>query len=775
MHLKEKIKYWVVFAVLFSLSSCSSVKYVPEDEYLLSKVDLDIDNRKIDKNELRTYLQQKPNTKIFGFWKFHLGLYNLSSRKKEDGWLKRIGEAPAIYSQFQKDKTKTEIQRLLRNRGYYRAEVSDTVVMSRSRRASVIYRIKTNDPYLIHSYRTISRDNTVAPFLAEDSINGTVKEKDIFNTDHLAAESLRILRNIQNNGFYKANKNHVFYEADTTRRKGEVDLKLIVDKENVSEDAAVEKLQDHARYSFRDFYYVTDFESQKSLFDGSATSSNGLRDTLRIGNNFFIYNRELRFKPEMLMNANHIGDTGYYSIDLVDRTYNELFALRLFKLVNIRFAETNTTDSIGNPTLDCYIQLTPTLRQSYTLSVEGTNSLGNLGVAGNLGYQHKNLFKGGEVFDVNLLGATEKQSFGKGDSARIFNSHEMGVETRLTIPKFIAPFKNKALFKFSTPQTFFDLSYNYQSRPDYTRSIIRGSYGYQWKSSDYASHRINLFDFNLVKMFALDSTFVSRIENLYIKSSYIDHSISAFNYIYTYSDQNLQRKASYQYFRLSLETAGNGLYALNKVLNRPTHLTDSLSGKQYHFIGTPFAQYVKSEIEYRKGMIFNRYNAFVFRTYGGIAVPYGNSVQVPFERKFFSGGATGIRAWPVRTLGPGSYQAYANEYPNQSGDIKLEANAEYRFTMMGPLEGALFVDMGNIWSLRDNRRGAEFDFSRFFKEIAVGSGFGLRYDFTYVVFRVDLGVRLHDPSLDEGKRWVSGSQLLKKDNINFAFGIGYPF
>ncbi len=474
------------------------------------------------------------------------------------------------------------------------------------------------------------------------------------------------------------------------------------------------------------------------------------------------------------MNANHLADKGYYSSELVDRTYNEYFALRLFKLVNIRFVETGQNDAQGNPMLDCYIQLTPGMSQSYSASIEGTNSLGNFGIAGNLGYQHKNLFRGGEIFDLQFLAATQKQSYGVGDSATTFNSVETGVDAKITVPKFIAPFFKSNFFQYSTPQTFFNISYNYQKRPDYTRTIARSAFGYQWKSSDYTTHRVNLLDINLVKMFALDSAFLSRIENLYIRSSYIDHSITAFNYAYTYSTQT-QKKSDYVVLKYNIETAGNVLYAINQALNRSKFISEGGTINQYHIFNTPFAQYVKFDLEYRKGWMDWKYNGIAIRAFGGAAFAYGNSDQIPFERKYFSGGANGIRAWPIRTLGPGSYRSNPNEFPNQSGDIKLEANAEYRFKIIDPLEGAFFFDMGNIWSVRDNRQGAEFKLNKFYKEIALGTGFGLRYDFSYVILRLDLGVKMHDPSLTEGARWISPGDYFKKGNLNLVFGIGYPF
>ena len=725
---------------------------------------------------MKIFMKQKPNTKILGFWRFHLWLYNLSSVKNETGWLKRIGEAPVIYSAYLAQKSKEEFTRYMHNKGFYEAKVTDTLLFTKKKRAEVYYSIVANKPYLINSFKAEILDDSIKAVLPFDSIKTLVRENNRFDIDVLAIKSKRVLRNLQNNGFYKANKDEIYFEADTFRTRRQADLKMFIDKENISTDPDIEKLNNHERYTFRNIYYYTDEELQKQPFAENKTDISGtIPDTLRIDNQYFIFKGKMRFNPELLINTNHICDKKYYSVDLVDRTYNELFSLRLFRLINIRFVETNKIDSSGNPTLDCIIHLTPSKRQAYSVTLEGTNSLGNFGVAGNIGYQHKNLFKGGELFDVTLLGATERQSYGQRDSASIFHSFETGINTKLTLPKFLAPIKSRSLFRYSTPQTLMDVSYNYQRRPDYTRTILRASFGYQWKSSEYTTHRFNILDLNMVKMFAYDSAFVSRIENLYIKSSYTDHSISSWNYSFTFNTQNIQKRSNYSYVKASIETAGNILYGFSKLLNRPVFTSDTLSGPKYHFLGTPFAQYLKTDLEYRRGILIDKYNVLAFRGYGGIVIPYGNSDQVPFERKYFTGGANGIRAWPIRTLGPGSFSANPNEFPNQSGDIKLEANAEYRFAMIGDFEGAFFVDMGNIWSLRDNRPGTEFKLNRFYKEIAIGTGFGIRYDFSYIILRVDLGIKLRDPSLAEGERWIPVSHLLKKDNYNIAFGIGYPF
>jgi len=775
---QAKYRITMVMATLMTIafSSCRTVKYVPDNQYLLAKSKISVDNRSVNKVELKSYMKQRPNTKILGFWRFHLGLYNLSGMKNEEGILKRIGEAPVILSPYLTEKSKEELKRFMRNKGYYHAKVTDTIVYKKNKKAEVYYTIISNEPHLIHSYQTEILDDSMRVLSKGDSAKSLIKLNGIFDTDVLAAESKRVLNGFQNIGFYRINKSEIYFEADTSKSVKRVNLKLIVEKENISDDPALVKERDHQRYTFRNFYFYTDFESQKQLFSENREENIiEKNDTVRVDNQYFISKGKMRYNPELLINMNHINDKGYYSVDLVERTYNELFSLRLFKLINIRFIETSKTDSLGNPTLDCVIQLSPSVRQSYSVSLEGTNSLGNLGIAGNLGYQHKNIFRGGELLDVVLLGATEKQNYGTGDSTTTFNSFESGIETKITLPKFLAPLKTKSLFRYSTPQTLMNLSYNYQRRPDYTRTILRASFGYQWKSSEYTTHRINLVDLNMVKMFAYDSAFVARIENLYIKSSYTDHSIAAWNYSYTRNTQNIQKRSDYSYIRASFETAGTMLYGVSKLFDRKLHSRDTLGGLKYHFLGTPFAQYLKTDLEYRRGVLIDKYNALVFRAFAGVVMPFGNSDQVPFERKYFTGGANGIRAWPVRTLGPGSYKANPNEFPNQSGDIKLEANAEYRFAMIGDFEGALFLDMGNIWSLKDNRPGTEFALTGFYKEIAIGTGAGLRYDFSFVIIRVDLGIKLHDPSMDVGSRWIPANSLLTKNNINIAFAIGYPF
>src|SRR5690554_4243718 len=294
-------------------------------------------------------------------------------------------------------------------------------------------------------------------------------------------------------------------------------------------------------------------------------------------------------------------------------------------------------------------------------------------------------------------------------------------------------------------------------------------------------HLWNVVDFNMVRLYQFDQGFINLIRDLYIKSSFTDHLILATNYSYIYNTQRPGTLNNYTFVRFNAESAGNSLFEISRALQLPSHSAlDSvgLGFSEYHtMLNTRFAQYVKGDVELRYGHVIDRYNAVVGRAFLGVGFPYGNFDVLPFEKKYFSGGANGIRAWQVRSLGPGTYRMPENAYPNQSSDIKIEANIEYRFNLIGFLEGALFVDAGNIWAIneKDNRPGALFKLNEFYKQIALGAGTGFRFDFKYFIFRLDVGMKLRDPSQPESNGWIPGQRRIVNDDFNFSFAIGYPF
>ena len=764
--------FGLMLGCIILLGSCNSTRFVPEGKYMLNRISVKVDDQVFKREELKTHIRQKENLRILGLLKFHLGVYNLSSGKKERGLLKQIGEAPVLYDELQTQKSKEQLLIFLKNKGYYNAVVKDSLEKNEARKKlNLIFDIKVNAPYRVRNFSYSVKDNSIRKILLRDTVHQLLKSGDVFDLDVLNAERQRISNDLKNKGYYKFSEEFVSFKADTNLYSHQVDLQVNVDDALLNNDE--KEVVNHRRYQIRNYQINLTFKTP----DLSGEQIEQKSDTLVKDNYIFTYAGKLNYKPVLFFDLNRLKDSAYYCLDNAEKTYRALNRLRQFKLINIGFNETNTFFNDSIPQLDCRIQLSPLPKQNVSFEVEGTNSSGNLGVAGNFNYQHRNVFRGAEVFDFKLRGARERQDL----INNLFNTREFGIESSLTIPKFLSFIRGKQFFTFQIPETKFTLGYNYQSRPDYTRSITNFKFGYNWKTSNYQYHTLNLVDLNYVNIYNPDSTFLNSIQDLFIKSSFTDHLILASNYTWMFNTQNINKRQDYKFYKVSLESAGSLLRLYSGMVNKSkAESIDTITGKSsyyYEILNKRFAQYVKGDFEYRYGHMIDQSSSIVGRTFIGVGIPFGNFDVLPFEKKYFTGGANGIRAWQVRSLGPGSYTSPSNVFPNQSSDIKLEANIEYRFKLFWLMEGALFLDAGNIWAInyKDNREGAVFRIDRFYKQIAVGSGFGLRFDFTYFLFRLDLGAKMRDPSREAGKRFIPGNYRLSADQFNLSFAIGYPF
>lgn len=753
--------------------SCSSVKFVPEEEYLLNKVDLNIDNPEISKDQAKSFIRQKENYKILGFFKFHLWLYNLSSKKNTDDWLKKIGESPQVYDEGQAALSENQLKLYLNSKGYFRSSIDRKVkIKEKSRKANVTYDIKTGNQYKIrkvdyHFTNPIFRD-----VLMNDSVKSEIKPGSPFDFDLLEQQRDNIVNVFKNKGYYYFSKQDVRYLADTTKYHKQVDINLYVGVSNLSKSDSLKKLRS---YWFNDFFI--------RILPGSSPVNSEEEsvhiDTLRWDNFSLIRTKGFRYKPELFTRSFQMKTDERYNLFDVEQTFTALNQLRQFRFIDIQFNEAAENDESN--LLDAEIRLAPLNKQSTSFDLEGTNTSGNLGIAGNINYQHRNLFAGAEVFQLNFKGAMERQQRVVKNKNEYFNTRELGVESKVFVPKLIGPGRTIKAFNSYLPKTVFTAGYNYQRRPEYTRTIANFKFGYDWKTNERLRHTWNLFDFNMVNLYEFDEEFIERIKDLYIKSSFTDHLVLAMNYSVVYNTQNIDSEGDYKYLRFNVESAGNILQLLSSATNQNLHQNVDTLGlgtiEYYKILNTRFAQYLKADIEFRYGYFIDRYNSVVSRAFVGVGLPYGNFDVLPFEKKYFAGGANGIRAWQVRSLGPGTYKAPENAYPNQSSDIKIEANIEYRFNLISFIEGALFLDAGNIWAInkKDNREGALFKFNNFYKQIAIGTGTGLRFDFSYFLFRLDLGMKLRDPSQPFGNGWIIGKRRLDGDDFNLSFAIGYPF
>jgi outer membrane protein assembly factor BamA len=515
---------------------------------------------------------------------------------------------------------------------------------------------------------------------------------------------------------------------------------------------------------------ITDFNAMTYQEDAGQRSVQ--RDTLVFDSIYLIYSGEPNIRASVVTQKNYIIPGSLYDASDVNRTYRNLSSLSAFRMVDIRFRELDTDE----PLLDADILVAPATRQSYSVKVEGTNSEGNIGAAANLGYGHRNLFGGSEQFDLTFMGAIENLK-AKDDQAEPTSAgpgimQEYGIEARLRIPKFLLPFRTDQFIRKYNPQTNIRLSYNYQKRPDYIRTLANASFGYDWRGNDKLIHRVFPVEASLILTPFKDSTFQDWLEGKYLYYSYEPKLITDTRYSLIWSNQKLLKNQNFQDIRFNIETAGNLLYA-----GYSSFAQEPDSGN-YQILGVDFAQYVKADIDLRSYIFLYEDISLVLRGFAGVGFAYGNSNAMPFEKQYFSGGANSIRAWQVKDLGPGSYEdPEKSDYPNQTGDVKLEANMEYRFPLFWKLEAALFMDVGNIWSLssEDDREGAGFEFNRFYKELAVGTGFGTRAVFSFLVFRFDLGIPLRSPYSIEGSNWLPGNSGVKARDLTFNLAIGYPF
>jgi outer membrane protein assembly factor BamA len=754
---------------------------VPEDKYLLNRCKIESDNRNIDKNEMESYIRPKPNKRILGL-KFYLGLYNLSGSKDNgiNQWLKKIGEEPVIWNEFDIEKNEERMKLYLRNKGYYYAEVADTSRFHKQK-ANVKYNVDTGEPYIIKKVSYIFQDTTLRNLILADTINTLLEKGSLMDADVIQKERIRIENYLRTLGFYNFNKDLINFQADTSRIARVVDLTAVIDEYPLKkQEGSYTHLVPNRKYRISNVYVLTDFNQKDALIDYKEYIASLTENTFH---NFrFLYHEKLKIDPEIIIQYIYVIPGKLYDMNDVNQTYQHLSSLRIFKTVNIYFEEENPENpyQLEDYPLTCYIQLTPATLQSYSLELEGTNASGDFGAASNLSYQHRNLFGGAENLNIRLKGSIE--FLRKLDTTQIQNLkgvdlvYEAGIDARITLPQFLLPFHTQKFIRNNNPKTRITLVFNQQQRPDYRRLITNAGFGYTWSNPPYISNIINPIDINYVNMLKVSPQFIEDIQGTYLQHSYEDRLITSTSYSFIYNNQDIKKLGSYTYFRINTEQSGFLLANGYKLFGTPND-----SGN-YELFGNEFAQFIKCDFEIRYYNIIDDKTSFVYRFFAGVAWPYGNSVAIPFEKQYFSGGANGVRAWPVRNLGPGTYRETRSVYPNATADIKLEGNIEYRFKLFWILEGALFADAGNIWAIseEDNRQGAVFKWNSFYKQIALGTGAGIRINFSYFIFRFDLGIKARDPSIPGGPRWVIFDRPNKVDYPFKYFrtlhiAIGYPF
>ncbi|MDX2413576.1 MAG: BamA/TamA family outer membrane protein [Bacteroidales bacterium] len=763
----------VAFSILLVLAACNPTKYILEEESLLEKSEIKIDNNEVKKNDLKPYIKQTPNKRIFGT-RFYLGLYNLSNLEKElwpHGWLRRIGEEPVVFDPYVASKSTEQLENYLFSKGFFNASVNADYFV-RKKRTNVSYNVSAGEPYKVRGVSYHVRDTTIRKYIFLDSINCLLIRDHVYDVDILQSERLRVERLIKDMGYYGFSRDDIDFRIDSSLGKMglSVDYNIGMSKKIAPNGRIIES--PHSRYRVKDVYIYPDF-NQRAALDRQNNYFLSLDTSSYEGYNFVSDQEHSSVKPDVILQSLYIKPGDLFQITNTERTQTHLSSLQAFGRVNIRYYETDprTINERGEVLLNCVVQITPVVKQAFRVELEGTNSEGNLGGALNLIYQHKNLFKGAEQLNIKLKGSYEALEEAISGSR---NTQEYGFESTLTLPRFLIPFlESESFIKKYNPKTNIQVSYNYQKMPVYTRTVANATFGYNWRSGNYTLHNVNPVQFNVVRLPYIDPDFEMDIDtSSYLAFSYKDIMILGGNYTYIFNNQNINKARSSWYLKFNGELAGNLLASAYGLSGR------SKVDGSYEIFNQSFAQYVRADIDIRYNRNLNNVSSMVYRAFAGLGIPYGNSEGMPFEKQYFSGGANGIRAWQVRSLGPGSHLPTRPSFFNATADIKLEFNAEYRFKLFWVLEGAVFLDAGNIWTFKEDedRPGAKFEINNFYKELALGTGFGLRFDFNIIVLRTDLGMKLRDPQLVGGPDWIFNQRSLNwKDDFNFNLSIGYPF
>ena len=767
--LKNRVDLILFLLIAWILSSCSSTRYVPEGSYMLDKVEFVSDNKDFAETELKTYLRQEPNFKVFGLYKLYLSFYNMSgkdSTKWRNRQFRKIGEPPVIYEPYLTEKSESELEKFLQTKGYINAKVKAWPEYKHNKKVKLTYYLKTNEPYKV---RNVSYNFSADPQI--DSIYSEFGQKEsllkqgmLFDTDVLDDERERIDQMLKRRGYYYFNKDYLSYTADSTWGTHEVDICLNLKPYMVTlPDGSVEESHHH-KYTIRNVNVLT-LKDSRSVYNPSTQY-----DTLKFRPSMnILYEDRPLFRPKVLDDEVRIYPGLPYSSFFVDRTYSHLNSLGAVRSTNIQFVNLlNDQDQ-----LDCFVLISPAKSQSFSLDLEGTNSWGDLGFALNGGYQHKNVFRGSELLSLKGRYAQEAYS----GITNILSEHTMDVggELSLNFPRLILPFVNRSFRQRINAQTEFSLGANYQTRPNtYKKTSSTLAMRYLWNMRRYYRYCFDVVDLNYVNINThpdFDALY-SAPKYSVLRDSYSDHFILSSGFSVVYDNQQNQKALHKTYFKFAFESAGNLLYGVNKLTNESTN-----EDGYYEIAGITYSQYAKAEISISENKYIDRKNRIVYHLGFGIAYPYGNAQIVPFEKRFFSGGANSVRGWSVRTLGPGSYFSDdKDDFVKQSGDIKLDLNIEHRTKLFWKIEMAAFVDAGNVWTIREYESQSKgyFRFDKFYNEIALAYGLGLRFDFNFFLLRFDLGVKAYDPSLPQGECWRFEG-LNWSDDFAFHFAIGYPF
>ena len=729
------IKLYIALTALILLTACSATKFISDGDYLLDQVEVKSAQKDFNVSLLEPYVRQKANSKWFSLFKIPLATYSLSGTdtiRWINRMLKNIGEAPVVYDTVMAERSCEALRSAMSNMGYLHSEV-ELQTRRKGKKVRVTYILKPGEPYYLKNVRYDIADDSIRALLDADR-QYTLRTGAPFTVERLDAERNRITNFLLENGYYKFNKDFIHFSADSARDSREIDLTLHLDKYRPNSNAP-ETL--HPRYTI-----------------GTVSYASGDKGNIQL-------------RPKVLQYNTAIIPGTPFSANALQKTYNNFARLKAIRYTNIKFSELPDTS-----VLDCDIQVSTNKPHTLSFQPEGTNTAGDLGAAASLTYENRNIFHGSELFSIELRGAFEAITGLEGYQNQDYE--EYSVEAKLQFPRFVAPFLSKTFRRRSTASSELSVAWDLQNRPEFHRRVFSTAWRYRWaEPRHHVSYRFDLLDLNYVYMPWISATFkhdyldsVSN-RNAILRYNYEDLFIMKMGFGITYNNDKLALRAN-------VETAGNLLGAF---ANMASFRKNDVG--QHTLFNIAYAQYVKFDFDFTKQIRFDTHNVLALHGAFGIAYPYGNSTVLPFEKRYFSGGANSVRGWGVRELGPGKFKGTDGriDFINQTGDMKLDLSAEYRTFLFWKFDGAAFIDAGNIWTLRSyaEQPGGQFKISEFYKQIAVAYGVGLRLNFGYFILRFDMGMKAINPAYENHKEHYA---FLNPDfgrDFSFHFAVGLPF
>ena len=761
------------------MSSCSIRRFVPEGEYLVKKNVISIDSTKVSfsKSSLSSYISQKPYKSLFStnikLWAYYVS--EDKTDKKFYRWLNEVvGTEPEYYSETAANNSARQMELYLDNVGYFHSKVKTETYKKRFK-VKVHYNVSTTKPYRIRDISYDIADSALASYVFQIKESFPVKAGDIYNAYTLDNQRAIISDYLKDNGYYFFSRDYIIYEIDSNYMDHSMKVTMKIEK---AKNPITRKPENHKRYLINDIDIYPDYSKTFATRIPSDSSTLKVPMGKKSDNtlNFYFFNKP-RIRPNTFAQLIQIEAGQPYCYKKVSQTYSALSTLKLYNNSIIEFDTIPSTANDSTHLLNCRIMLIRGKSKSYSLTAEGTNSDGDLGLKGSISFTNKNLFKGAEIFKLTVKGGWEAQKVANISGLEIddkkFNTREFSINGSIYFPRFLSPIPLKKFVREYQPKTTLTLGYSTQVRYLYSRYITMTSFGYDWKSDETIQHIFTPVSFNSVKVnpIPMFQELLDLEENQRIKDQYTDHLILGTKYSFIFNNQNPKKNKNFIYLKANAESSGNLLSLFNKT---------PLMKKQdqyYELFGIQYAQYLRFDVDFRQYIQLKDKHWLVLRELTGLGLPYGNSYDIPFERGFYAGGPNGMRGWGYRELGPGAFSNNADTLNIEKiGDIQLEFNAEFRFPIYSYLSGAIFVDAGNIWTYRENDLlpSGQFNIKEFYKQIALDAGLGLRVDVSFVIIRLDWAIPLRNPYPNNQGNYWRFSDLRFKD-VTWNFGIGYPF